>query len=292
MYVVSSSPEVDCRWTVCSEDHLVCMSVVQWDWPNPDLFLKRMFLLRGKRQKLQNSALFSERVLTQASSKYASCKCEDKAYLRRWEFKPYLTSDVIVLCVGFFFSVICLCPVQTVQVLMEWLQQLELICPDRRPVLPSLLFQYILILEVIVSLALNASETPSPSSDKYCRLLPVGARHCQDIARLLADTKTSAFRLFEPGGARDKRQECNCQGGMCFAPINGSLLLKEKYCRGGDDFQLPLLPPDWGLFETGRQSARWDISQPRLHAAVRTARALCSGRCTQSSFTSSNDFDC
>lgn len=76
------------------------------------------------------------------------------------------------------------------------------------------------------SAALSASLSPwqrATLSNKHRGLLPAEARHCQDIAAAFSTTRTSDPRLFEAGGEGDERRGRNCQGGMCCAPIDGSL---------------------------------------------------------------------
>lgn len=159
----------------------------------------------------------------------------------RWELSSYQPQRVISRWGILQFL---LCSPQTAQMLtlQKLLQQLDLISPDPSPVLSSFLpkvhshtgnllshrHRVSLSLPPVINVAGFASRAQTLSG--YCFAF--------------STRRTSASRLFEPGGTGDKRQECNYHGRMCRTPINGSLSLKEEYCRGGDDFQLPLLPSD------------------------------------------------
>lgn len=85
--------------------------------------------------------------------------------------------------------------------------------------------------------------------------------------------RTSAFRLFEPSGTGDKRQECNCQGRMCCAPINGSLLWKRSIVGVGMTFYCHC----WLLIEASlREGGRacWNILQLRTPRAPGARRDI------------------
>lgn len=105
----------------------------------------------------------------------------------------------------YFLFCVLLCSIQIAKMsrFQEWLEQLESISPDCSLVLSS--FPLKVRCHTGKLLSCRHGAATSPSCDKYCSLLPSEARHCQDIALLLAPEG-----LPLPGSLNQyKRQECN-----------------------------------------------------------------------------------